>query len=140
MTYCHALKNTSQTRNSPLPYGRYIFTLFKEHQMKILILTFLAFSSFTFATTLDCSGSHNTKVLFTQRVTLNARSEAKLPKLGYIEAKIKSMGNYQFEIEVFDPSNPSRGYATGIIKNVNDFVKWASWDREAIFEIACIQR
>lgn len=92
------------------------------------------------ATTLECSGSHNAKVMFTQRVSLDARTEAKLPKLGYIEAKIKSLGNNQYEIDAFDPSNPSRGYAVAVINSTSDFVKWASWDREAIFEIACIQR
>ncbi len=106
--------------------------------MKSLILMFLTFSLNTFAESMDCTGIHNTAIVFTQRVIINSRSEFVLPKMDYLSSKIKSMGNNQFEIEVFDPSNPSRSYATAIMKNKNDFVKWANWDREAIFEIACV--
>ena len=106
--------------------------------MKTLILIFLSLSLKSFAETMDCTGVHNTKIVFAQRVTISSRSEFMLPKMDYLTSKIKAMGNNQFEIEVFDPSNPSRSYATAIMKNANDFVKWANWDREAIFEIACV--
>lgn len=92
--------------------------------------------------TLDCSGIHNTKTVYTQRINLDGRSrgEVKLPLLAYVTPKVKSMGKNQYEIEVFNPNVPARYYSTAILKTAGDFVKWASWDREAIFEIACIQR
>lgn len=95
-----------------------------------------------YSITLDCAGIHNTKTIYTQRINIDGRSrgEVKLPKLSYITPKVKSMGNNQYEIEVFNPNLPARYYSTGVLKTAGDFLKWASWDREAIFEIACIQR
>jgi hypothetical protein len=106
--------------------------------VSLLILFFI--TTPVFSTTLDCTGIHNTSTVFTQRVNLNLRSEITLPKLAYVSSKIKSLGNNQYEIEVFNPNASARGYSTAVLKNSGDFLKWASWDREAIFEIACIQR
>lgn len=94
------------------------------------------------ASTLDCSGIHNTKTIYTQRITMDGRSrgEVKLPQLSYVTPKIKSMGNNQYEIEVFNPNVPARYYSTAVLKTAGDFLKWASWDRDAIFEITCVQR
>jgi uncharacterized protein YgiB involved in biofilm formation len=112
--------------------------------MKTLItaLTTLFITAPAYTITLDCSGIHNTKTIYTQRINLDGRSrgEVNLPLLAYVTPKIKSMGNNQYEIEVFNANVPARYYSTAVLKTAGDFVKWASWDREAIFEIACIQR
>lgn len=105
-----------------------------------LLIVLLSIAPFSFAVNLDCTGIHNSKTMFTQRITINARTEVALPKLSYIQSKVKSMGNNQFEIEVFNPANPSRSYSTAVLKSAGDFLKWANWDRDAIFEIACIQK
>jgi hypothetical protein len=112
--------------------------------MKILItaVTSLFMAAPAYSATLDCSGIHNTKTIYTQRINLDGRSrgEVKLPVLAYVSPKVKSMGNNQYEIEVFNPNVTARYYSTAVLKTAGDFIKWASWDREAIFEIACVQR
>tara|TARA_B110001454_G_C12723226_1_gene435958 strand:- start:20962 stop:21300 length:339 start_codon:yes stop_codon:yes gene_type:complete len=112
--------------------------------MKTLFATFtvLFVTASGYGITLDCSASHNTKVIYTQRINIDTRSrgEVKLPQVDYITPKLKSMGNNQYEIEVFNPNVPARYYSTAVLKTAGDFVKWASWDRDAIFEIGCVQR
>lgn len=111
-------------------------------KMPIIILVALLATAPAYTLTLDCSAIHNTKTIYTHRINIDARSrgEVKLPQLLYITPKVKSLGNNQYEIEVFNPNIPARYYSTGVLKTAGDFLKWASWDREAIFEIACIQR
>ena len=104
----------------------------------LICLSLLNLSQAFCAITLECSGRHNTKIEYTKKIAINTRTETKLPKLGYLDTKIKSLGNSQYELEIFDPSNPSRSYSTGVLKSTNDFIKWANWDREAIYEIACV--
>ncbi|GEM_PF-2842576 len=115
-----------------------------ELRMKTLIISLVALfaASPAYTVTLDCSGIHNTKTIYTQRINIDGRSrgEVKLPQLSYVNPKVKSLGNNQYEIEVFNPNVPARYYSTAVLKTAGDFLKWASWDREAIFEIACIQR
>ncbi|EQC43801.1 hypothetical protein [Bacteriovorax sp. Seq25_V] len=105
--------------------------------MKLLLATILLLPSMIFAQTLDCSLIINNTVVEKNKVEITKGEKTAI--FNYEDLKVSSIMRTatKFEIEVFNPFEPSRSYAVGELKEITDDLSLVSWKREQILEVNC---
>lgn len=97
----------------------------------------LAALSIAHAETLECEVKVNTELSSRQSLKLTSGEAKAFGKLKDYAFKLNNKGDGRFELEVFDPSAPSRSYAEAKLRDAGDEVRWTLWSREILLEAAC---
>lgn len=106
---------------------------------KVIFFTLLLkiIPSISFAEELICQVKVNTQTVSEQKLTVPANASIPYAEVEGFRMKINNHGASKFELEIFDPSVPSRGYAEGSLKDAKDELKWTLWTRDILLETAC---
>lgn len=104
---------------------------------RIMSLVLLLISPSTFASELVCKVSVNSQVVSKEVVALAPKESKYFGDLANYRLKVANQEEGKYEIEVFDPSWPSRSYSLGYLKSANDEVRWSFWSREIFLEASC---
>ncbi|MBC7428871.1 MAG: hypothetical protein H7336_09690 [Bacteriovorax sp.] len=104
----------------------------------IIALTLIISSSFALAENIQCNYSMNGKAAIETGVFLVAQNTKQV----FVEAAdyrffISNKANSKFELEIFDAFTPSRSYATGYLRTLEDEISWAFWSRDVLIETTC---
>ncbi|GIL17839.1 MAG: hypothetical protein BroJett040_15900 [Oligoflexia bacterium] len=103
----------------------------------LLIFIVLFFSALAQAENLFCQISVGMEVTSKTEIAVDQGETKSFGNYGEYFFKVKNRGKSQFTIEVFNGSEPSRGYADGVLRQVDDEVKWSLWTREILIEGSC---
>ena len=105
--------------------------------MKYLLSMMLFLPSVAFSQTLNCSLIINNTVV--EKNSVEIVQGEKVAIFNYDGLKVSSIvrTSSKFEIEVFNPFEPSRSYAVGELREKSDDLSLVSWKREQILEVNC---
>ena len=103
----------------------------------IFFASLLLLSVNSFASNLLCSLKVNLETIDEREIEVSAKEKVNFTDYENYRFFITNNSNDQYTIEVFDGDTPSRSYATGILKNQNDSVKWSLWTRDIILDADC---
>lgn len=109
--------------------------------MKIFKKLTFAFCVFTltsaWASDLICTTAINTNIISSVSVQVETGDKVVFEEVEGYKLMIKNFGNHKYEMEVFESDVPSRGYASGFLRNRSDELSWAKWSREILIETSC---
>lgn len=100
-------------------------------------LVLLLFSPSIFASGLECKVSVNSQVVSKEIIDLAPNESKYFGDLSNYRLKVANHTGGKYEIEIFDPSWPSRSYSLGNLKSANDELRWSFWSRDILLEASC---
>ena len=105
---------------------------------KLIFFCMFLFSSLSFAEDLLCVVKVNLSVVGEVEISV-APSSA---HTHYMEVEgfrfyITNKGHSKFELEIYNPNDPSRGYAEGFLRTAEDQLTWTLWSRDILLESSC---
>lgn len=106
-------------------------------QFLILFSSILFLSSNLMAEELVCKTSLSTVVVSENTVAVEKGERVLFEEFDGYHLWVKNLGDHRYELEVFDESGPSRGYASAFLHDQRDELGWATWTRNILLETAC---
>jgi hypothetical protein len=103
----------------------------------VLFLSSVCLASTTFAENIYCQVSVNLEIQSKSTIQVSLDENISYAKIQSFQMKIKNLGFFKFEIEVYDSDEPARHYAKGTLRSSDDEIKWTLWRRDIIIETTC---
>lgn len=87
---------------------------------------------------LICEVKNSLDPVFQQKVVLQEGDKNKLiGDFNEFSFYLTSKGNRIVELQTLNQIEPTRSYATGILREKNDFIDLAIWKRDYLMEVRC---
>lgn len=103
----------------------------------IASVLFLIMTSSSYAQDISCQILVNTEIVNESTISVEANSKMVYGDVEGYRFMINNLGASKYEIEIFDPSGPSRSYASGTLKTEDDKISWTFWSRDIMLESNC---
>ncbi len=103
----------------------------------IFALILISTASLVSAEEVTCRISLNTEIQSETSFEIEANSKVLVGEIDGFRISLNNHGSSKYELEIFDPSGPSRSYAAGILKNPQDEITWTLWSREVLLDSSC---
>lgn len=107
-------------------------------KLALLLLSFFTFSASAKDLQLDCELSHNKSTVFTRSLSLKAgQKNVTVGSYDLFDVIVSSLGQNKIELQIYNASEPSRSYASGMLTDKSSEVSMALWTREFLMEASC---
>lgn len=103
----------------------------------LIFIMLLCVSTSIFAEELNCTVSVNLEVVAEEVFTIDAKTKVAYLKADDFVFYVANKGNSKFELEIFNVDAPSRSYAEGYLKTVEDSLTWTLWTKDYLLETSC---
>lgn len=99
----------------------------------LALLPFLAFGM-----ELSCRGELNGAEQFRTLINLpTGQRMVPVGQIGELEIFLSAVGDQQVELQLYNPLEPSRSYATAALRSAGERVQLAFWSRAFWIEVQC---
>lgn len=107
-------------------------------KISLLLLAILPFSAWGKDLALDCELKHNQTLIFTRSLTLKTgQKNVSVGSYDLFEVLVSSKSAQEIELQIYNAAEPSRSYATGVLKDKLSQVELSLWTREFLMEAHC---
>jgi hypothetical protein len=107
--------------------------------MRKLFLGFIlsAWMGQAMAEDLVCQIKINTGLVSEINVTLAPKIRKMFDTYEGYRFYLNNLGDKKFEVEVYNPADPSRGYAEGFLRTQEDKLGWILWSQDILLDVSC---
>lgn len=89
------------------------------------------------ASDLVCQIKVNTGLFSEVNITLAPQTRKMFDEYEGYRFYLNNLGDKKFEVEVYNPADPSRGYAEGFLRTQEDKLGWILWSQEILLDVSC---
>jgi hypothetical protein len=105
---------------------------------KLVLASALIFNiAYAFSQDVSCEFLVNSELVSDTKMSLEPKVKKMFEKQDNFRFYFTSLGNSKYEIEVYNPSEPSRIYSSGYLRSSHDRIEWAQMAEDYLFEISC---